>query len=145
MIDEGVGQADRILQRGRVLQPRQGGLRTQVRAARGQPPAGEFEGGIGAQEVEIVGVLITAGDSENAGADHVGERVGDARGIALIGEAARQTIGDAEPALGHRKQQDAAVAGDAPAIESGDDFFAANRWKLERQEAIFDHGGRDSC
>ena len=37
------------------------------------------------------------------------ERVGDARGIAIVGKAARQPVRDPEPALGHRQQHDAAV------------------------------------
>ena len=39
LIDERVGQADHVLQRGRVLQPRQRRLRTRVRAAVRQSPA----------------------------------------------------------------------------------------------------------
>ena len=62
---------DRVLQRRRVLQPRQRRLRTQVGARVGQPPASEFEGGINAQGVKIVGVFVAAGDRQDAGANHV--------------------------------------------------------------------------
>ena len=72
LIDQRVGEADRVLQRRRVLQPRQRRLRTQVRAAFGQPPASKLERWIAAQAVQIVGVLIAAGDREDAGADYVG-------------------------------------------------------------------------
>ncbi len=44
-------------------------------------------------EVEIVGVLIAAADREDTGADLIGERMGDAYGIAAIREAARQQLG----------------------------------------------------
>jgi len=35
---------------------------------------------------EIVGVLVAAADREDAGADHVGEAVRDARRIARVGK-----------------------------------------------------------
>ena len=41
--------------------PRQRWQRTQVGARVGQPPASEFEGGINAQGVKIVGVFVAAG------------------------------------------------------------------------------------
>lgn len=66
LIHERVGQADRILQGRGVLQPRQRRLRAQVRTAVGQPSAGELECGIGAQVIEIVGVLVAAGNGESA-------------------------------------------------------------------------------
>ena len=43
--------------------------------------------------VEVVGVLVAAADREHPGSDHVGDRVRDARGIAPIGNAARQPLG----------------------------------------------------
>ena len=76
----------------RVLQPRQGRLRTKIAPAVGQPAAGELKRRIAAQDIEIVGVLVAAADREDAGPDHVGDRMGDARGIAPIGNAARQTL-----------------------------------------------------
>ena len=45
----------------------------------GQPPASEFEGGINAQGVKIVGVFVAAGDRQDAGANHVRQRVRDAQ------------------------------------------------------------------
>ena len=60
LIDKRVGEADRILQRRRVLQPRQRRLRTQVRAAFRQTPASKLERRIGAQTIQIVRVFIAA-------------------------------------------------------------------------------------
>ena len=76
LIDERIGQADRVFQRRRVLQPRQRRLRTKVRAGIRQTPAGELERRIGAQKIQIVGVFIAAGDGEDARADHVGAAYG---------------------------------------------------------------------
>ncbi|BDV36182.1 hypothetical protein SS37A_37120 (plasmid) [Methylocystis iwaonis] len=58
MIDERIGQADHVTEGGRVLEARQCRLRTQIAARLGQPAANELERRVGAQDVEIVGVLI---------------------------------------------------------------------------------------
>jgi hypothetical protein len=63
-----------------------------------QPSAGQLERRIRARGVELAGILVAAGDREDAGADHVGERMDDAQGIATIGNAARKTPGDDAPA-----------------------------------------------
>ena len=70
------------------------------------------------------------------------QRMRDARRIAAVGKTARQPIRHAKPTLGHRQQHDAAVRGEAAAIESGCDFLARNGWKRERQEIIVGHGER---
>jgi hypothetical protein len=70
LVDERIDQADHVAQgRRRVLEPRQRGLRGEIASRVGQAPAGELESRIGAQKVEIVGVLIAAADREDAGAD----------------------------------------------------------------------------
>ena len=142
LIDKRVGEADRVLQRRRVLQPRQRRLRTQVRAAFRQTPAGELERRIGAQTIQIVGIFIAARDRKDARADHVGERMGDPRRIATIGKTARQSLGDAKPPFGHREQHHAAIRGEPSAIESSCDLLARNGWKRERREIIVGHGER---
>ena len=70
------------------------------------------------------------------------QRMKDARGIATVGKATRQPIGDAKPTLGHRKQHHPAIRGEPSAIESGCDFLAPDGWKRERQQTIVGHGGR---
>ena len=129
MIDERPREPDRILQRRRVLQPRQRRLRTQVRARVRQPPASELESGINAQSVEIVGVFVAAGNRQDAGADHVRQRVRDAQRVAAIGKAPRQSFRDPQPTVRHRKQHHAAIRGQSPAIESRSDRLSANGWK----------------
>ena len=126
LIDEGVGQPDDVFELRRILQPRQCRLRTQVRVGVGQPPAGQFERRVAAQEIQIVGVLIAAGDGVDAGADHVGARMADACRIAVIWKAARQPVGESKALLGHRQQHDAAVRREPAAVESGCDFLAGN-------------------
>jgi hypothetical protein len=119
-----------------------GSAESEIAARVGQAPAGELERRIGARKVEIVGVLIAAADREEAGADHIGEGVGDARRIAAIGKAAGQPHGDAEPALRQGEQHGAAVRGNTSAIERGCDFLALDGWKGEGGKRIVVHGGR---
>ena len=87
-------------------------------------PAGELERRISAQRAEVVAILIAARDGEDAGADHVGDRVRHAAWSAPIRDEARQPLGDPEPALGLGQEHDAAVGRQAPAIESGGDLLA---------------------
>jgi len=108
--------------RSRAAQAR---LRAQIAARLGQAPAGEFECRFGAQEVEVVGVLVAAGDGENASADHVSERVRDTR----VGKTARQSVCDPQPPFGRASSIDAAIRTDPPAVESSCDFLASDGWK----------------
>ena len=98
-VHQGVGEPDHVAQARGVLQPRQGRLRAQVDPGIGQASAGELEGGVGAQGIEIVGVLVAAADGEDAGADHVGEAVRDAGRIATIRDQPGQSLSDPEAPL----------------------------------------------
>ena len=66
-VDQHPPEPDQIAQAGRVLQPRDGGLAHQVVPALGQAAAGELEGGVGAQVVEVVRILIATGNRQDAG------------------------------------------------------------------------------
>ena len=83
--------------------------------------------------IEIVGVLVAHRDGHDAGPDHVGQRVGDGRRIATVGNKARQALGEAKPAFGHSEQQDAAVRGQPAAVEIGCDLPPSDGWKGEGQ------------
>ena len=132
----------RSRRRGRVLPARDGRLRAQIGAAVGQPPAGQLERRIGAQPVEVVGVLIAAGDGEDAGPQDVGQPMGDPLRVAAVRDHRGELLGDAEPPLRLGQQHDPAVRGDPPAIEGGGDLLALDGWKRERQQGIVGHGGR---
>ena len=92
-----------------VLQPRHRRLRAQGGARLRRAPDRHLEHRIGAQRVAVVRVLVAGRDGEHAKAQHVGDRVRDAVGIATVGNARRQPLGDAEPALDLAQQQHAAV------------------------------------
>ena len=138
-------QADDSLQVGQVLQSRAGRLRAQIRPAVGQPPAGKLEGRVAAQEVKVVGVLVAAGDGEDAGAQNVGHRVFHARRITWIVDRRSQPVGQLQVPLGRSQKHDPTIRRDASAVECSSDLLASNGWKKEWQERIVCHGGCGSC
>ena len=83
-IDHGVGHAHHLAQGRRVLPARHRRLRAWITAAVGQAVAGQLKGGIGAQVVEVVGVLIAAGNGKNARAQDVIDAVGHQGGVARV-------------------------------------------------------------
>ena len=137
-----VGEADHVAQARGIFQSRQGRLRAQVGPGVGQTSAGELEGWIGAQGVEIVAILVAAADREDAGPDHVGEAVDDSGRIAAVRDQAGQPLGNPEAPLRERQQHDTPVRREATAVESGCDFLAIDGWKAEARGRIVDHGGR---
>lgn len=78
-IDQYPAEPDQIAQARCVLEPRQGGLARQRRAAFRHVPAGELQGGVGAQRVEIIGGLLASGDGEDPRWQDPAELVQDAR------------------------------------------------------------------
>ena len=54
----------------------------------------------GAQGIAVVGILVSASDREHAEAQHRRQRVDYRRRIAPVPDAARQRLGQTEPALG---------------------------------------------
>ena len=98
-IDQRRRHARHLDARGRVLQPAHGRLRAQGAAALRRPAHGQLEQRIGAQGVAVVGILVPAGDREHAEAQHRRQRVDHRRRIAPLPDAARQRLGQAEPAL----------------------------------------------
>ncbi len=141
LVDQSVAQADRIADCRRILQAREGWLRGQIRTRLRQVPAGELERRIRAQRTEVVAILIATRDGEDAGAEHVRDRVRHAGRIAPIRDDARQPLGDAKAALGLGQEYDAAVGRQASTVERGGDLLAAHGWKREGGRCIVHHGG----
>ena len=82
-------------------------LRAGSSAHFGPPADRHLESRIGPQRVVIV--LVAGGDQERPEADHLGEPVLDPMGPPRILDAARQALGNAEPALDLGEHQNAAV------------------------------------
>lgn len=140
-VDHHPAEPDEVAQGRCILPSRYGGLAHQVRTALRQPTAGELEGGVGAQTVETVGVLIAASDGEDARQQDLGERVDHARPIAPVGDHGRKLLGDTHPSRCCGEQHNATVRRQAPAVELGGELLAADGWKREWQSRIVGHGG----
>ena len=119
-VDHGVAQAHDLAQRRRVFPARDGRLRAQVATAVRQAAAGELEAGIGAQVVEVVGVLVAAGDGEHAGTQDIGDAVGHEGRVARIGNQRGQPVGNAKATLGGGQEHDAAIGGEPAPVEGGE-------------------------
>jgi hypothetical protein len=126
-IDQGVAHAPQRAPRGCVLQPRQGRLAHQIAARLRQPPAGQLEGRVEAQPIEVVTILVAAGDGEHPRPYHLRVRLIDTLGVAPVDEASGETIGEPEPRLDLAQQQNAAIRRQPPAVETGDDFLVRDR------------------
>jgi hypothetical protein len=66
--------------------------------------------------------------------------MGHAARVAVVRDHRGQLICNAEPPIPVREQHDAAVRGDASAIEGGADLLASYRWWVEGPGYIFVHG-----
>ena len=75
----------------------------------------------------VVAVLVAGGNHQQAEADDVGDAVPDAIRIARVRHAGGLAVGNAEVLLDPAQRQDAAIRGELPAIEPGDDGLAADR------------------
>jgi hypothetical protein len=140
-VDHGPHQPDHLAQGGRVLPARDGRLRAQVPPAVGEAAAGQLEAGIPAQVVEVVGVLVAAGDRQDARPQDVRHRVDDPRRVARVRDQRRETVAEAELALRGGEQHHPAVRGQASAVEGGNQPLTVDRRKAERLDRLVLHGG----
>ena len=102
-----------------VLEPADGRLGAKIGAALRPAADRHLEGRIGPQRVAVIAVLVAGGDQQRPEADHLGEPVLDPIRRPWILDAARQAIGNTEPALDLGEDQNAAVRGQ-PAGVKGD-------------------------
>jgi hypothetical protein len=102
---------------GQVLEPGDGRLGAQIGAALGQPADRHLERRIGAQRVAVVGVLVAGRDQQRPIADHLSQPVPDPLRRPRVRDAARQPLGNAEPALDLGQHQHTAIRGQPPAVK----------------------------
>src|ERR1043165_6603448 len=95
--------------------------------------------------VEVVSVFVAAGNGKNARAQNVIDAVGHQGWVARVRKQPRQLRGNPQLPLQCAEQQDAAISGDAPAVEAGNQLLAVDRWKTERRDRIVGHGGGGSA
>ena len=92
----------------------------------GQPTAGQFERWTAAQAVEVIGVLVAAGNGKNPRPQDRGQRM-----VSRAGSRRSASASSATP-----------PSEVAPAIEGGADFLAPHAWQIEQKAGIVIHGGR---
>jgi len=78
--------------------------------------------------VEVVGILVAAGDGEHAGAQNIGDAMCHQQRIAPVGDQRRKFGGDPHRRFDGSKQHHATIGRDAATIECGSDFLALHRW-----------------
>ena len=140
-VDHRVGHAHHLTQTRRTLPTRHRRLRAQIITGIRQTSAGQFEAGVGAQMIEIVGVLVTAGNGEHARAQNIDDTVCHQQRIARIGNQTCQAMGNPDTPLGSSQKHHTAIRGETPTIERSSDFLASDGWKPERLSRIVVHGG----
>ena len=128
---------------GQIFEPADGRLRTQILAALRQPSDRHLEGRVGFERVTVVAVGIARRDQQGAVADHLGKFVPHPLRVARVFEAASQPLGDLEPLLDGRQQQDTGVRGEPSAVETDMHRLAGDGWQTRQNPRTFRHGGRE--
>ncbi len=92
--------------------------------------------------IEVVGILVPAGDGQDARQQDLGQRMHDPARVTPVGDHRGELLTDLHPPGSLSEQQDAPVRGQASAVEGSCELLASNRWKRERQTRRMGHGGR---
>lgn len=125
----------------RVLPAAHGRLAGKSRARAWQLAQRQTEPRIIAQGVEIIRVLIAAGDSEHPRPQDILKAVNHPRGIARIGNTFRKPPADPHHPLGLRQHQHPAIRGQPATIKRSCDLLAAHCWKRKCSRDITASGG----
>jgi hypothetical protein len=94
-----------------------------------------------AQPIEVVSILVAAGDRGHPRHQHFEHRMSDAVLIAPIRHRAREPPAYTGCALCLSQQQQAAIGGLVAAVKINCEFLTADRWKVEREQRMVVHGG----
>jgi hypothetical protein len=93
-----------------------------------------------AQGIEIVGILVAAGNRQHPSAQDIRLAVDDAALVARIGNAGGEPIGNPHLPLGLTEQQHAAVRRQPAAVKGSRYFLATNGWKAKAGSVIIAFG-----
>ena len=93
------------------------------------------------QPIEVVSILVAAGNRRYPRHHHFEHLVSDAIRIAPIRHGVRKPPAHTERALLFPQQKQAAVGGLGTAVKINCDFLAADRWKVKGKQRIVGHGG----
>jgi len=128
LIDKGSAQPCSFHLARRVLQTRDGRLRSERIRALGAPLDGDLHQRIVPEPIEVVGVLIPTGDSGRARHHKLDHLVLDARWIAAIRHGLGKPPTYAELPLRLPKQKEAGIGGLISTIKINCEFLATDGW-----------------
>src|SRR5262249_296917 len=97
--------------------------------------------GIVAEVLMIVEILVASGDGEDALGEEGPLGMGDAVGVAGIGETAVQSVEQSQAFVGLSEQEHSGVRGESSAGEIGEEATATETGKGERCRVTLCHGG----
>ena len=141
LINESCTQPRRLGLARCILQTADGRLRGQRCAALRTAPDRKLHQRIMAQPIEVVSILVAAGDRRDTRHHHFEHRVPDAVCIAAIRHRVGKPPAHTERALRLSQQQQAAIGGLVAAVKINCELLAADRWKVEGKRRIVGHGG----
>ena len=91
--------------------------------------------------IEIVGILIAAGDSEHSSAQNIDHTVRHQQWIARIGDQPRHPMCNPYAPLGSGHKHHTPIRGEAAAIERRSEFLTSDGWKTKRRNRIVMQAG----
>ena len=138
-IDQDFGKAVEIGPGDGVFQARERRLAGQGLAV-GKSFAGHLKGGVGAQSVGIVGVLVAAGDLEDSLRKHLADGMAGIAGMAAVVDDLGDLTNQAQPVFDFAKEQNAGIGGDLAAVEVDLDLFSLDVFKKKALGATIVHG-----
>jgi len=141
LIDQGRAQSRRLALAGRILQATDGRLRGQSRTALRTTADRDLHQRIVAKPVEIVRILVAAGDRRAARHHHLEHRVPDPVRIAAIRHRFRKPPAHPELALGFSQQQQTSIGRLVATLKINCELLAVHRWQVEGKQRIVGHGG----
>ena len=140
LIDQSLGNTRRICLRRRILEAADGRLRGKRGASLRAAADGHLQRRIIAQPVEIVAVLVTAGDGQNARADEFEHGVAHARRVAAIPHGIGQPRAHADLLLGAAQQQQPRIGRLVAAVEIDCEILTRHGWQIEGKRRSVRHG-----
>jgi len=140
-IDQDLGDLDQGLAVDAVLQPAEGRRRGQGPIGLGRPAGGQLGGGVAAERLMVVEVLVAQGDGRDPLGDHGVLVVDDECGISGVGDGGVEGIEEPEVVSDLAEQQGAGVGGEASAVEIGDDGLGSEAGKVKGIAVTVRHSG----
>src|SRR5665213_867278 len=141
LIDQDLGDLDQGLAVDPVFQAAKGGRRGEGRRRIGVRSGGELQGGIEAESLMVVEILVAQRDGEDPLSEHGLLVMHDDRQPAWVGDDAIEGVEEPEPLAELAKEQSTGVGGEPSAVEVGDDGLGSDPGKVEGVAVTVCHSG----